>query len=122
MKDKEKQIEEMAKTMRINICDNRNCKQCYYNGFGSNDDKYCKEYWYAKRLIDLGYRKIDKNSVVLSIKQCVEIVQDNYNLGYERGSKETAEKYFDMILTVIKELKSFETVDVKDILFLQEKK
>ena len=54
----------------------------------------------AKALYEQGYRKIPEGSVVLSGKQCVEIVQDNYNIGYERGSKETAKE----IIEIIKEM------------------
>lgn len=44
--------------------------------------------------------KLPKGSVVLSGEQCVEIVQDNYNIGYERGSKEMAEKIINPLLDV----------------------
>ena len=46
----------------------------------------------AQRLIKKGWVKPNEHSVILSGKQCVEIIQDNYNIGYERGSKETAEE------------------------------
>lgn len=49
-------------------------------------------------LIRNNYRKIPEDGVVLSGKQCVEIVQDNYNIGYERGSKETAKEILSYLI------------------------
>ena len=36
-------------------------------------------------------------------------------------SKETAKKYFNAVIEMLKEVKVFETIDVKDLIFLQEK-
>ena len=78
-------IEEMARTMG-GCHTTPNCKTCdEKSGSPSCYNKTC-----AKRLYNAGYRKIPEGSVVLTSKQCAEIVQDNYNIGYERGSKETA--------------------------------
>lgn len=79
MKDKKEQINEMAKIMQ----------KCYEKNGVLNFK------WFAES----AYKCLTKNNVVLSGKQCVEIIQDNYNIGYERGSKETAEK----IITKIKQ-------------------
>ena len=62
--------------------------------------------------------KLPKDSVVLSIQEHEKDIYTAYYRGYKKGKNETAEKYFDMILNVIKELKSFEIVDIKDIIFL----
>lgn len=51
----------------------------------------------AKEVLKHYQPKLPEHSVVLSGEQCVEIVQDNYNIGYERGSKETAEKILNEI-------------------------
>lgn len=85
MKDNEKQIEEIYSLL---FCDKweQPFTEC-------SEDIRCID-CIARKLYDLGYRKIDKDSVVLSAKQCVTIVQDNYDIGYERGSKETAREIF----------------------------
>ena len=78
MNDKEKQIEEMAKD---------------YYGYSIDLEEDCK--FVAEEMYDKGHRKLNEYSVVLSGEQCVEIVQDNYNIGYERGCKETAQKFYE---------------------------
>ena len=72
----------------ISECNQDTCKDCknicdYYSAITS----FCE-------------KVLPEGSVVLSGKQCVEIVQDNYNIGYERGSKETAKE----IIEIIKEM------------------
>ena len=44
-----------------------------------------------------------------------------YQNGYEKGCKETAEKYFNAVIEILKEVKQFETIDIKDLIFLHEK-
>ena len=44
-----------------------------------------------------------------------------YDRGYQDGSKETAEKYFNAVIEMLKEVKQFKTIDIKDLIFLQEK-
>jgi hypothetical protein len=44
-----------------------------------------------------------------------------YKNGYEKGSRETAEKYFNAVIEMLKEVKQFETIDIKDLVFLHEK-
>lgn len=64
MKDKEKQIEEMAKVIKcaneINCI--RTCDTCNYY----DDDSKCISFGQAIALYEQGYRKIPKDSVVLS--------------------------------------------------------
>ena len=48
----------------------------------------------SKEVLKYYQPKLPEHSIVLSGKQCAEIIQDNYNIGYERGSKETAEKIY----------------------------
>ena len=56
MKDKEKQIEEMAKA----CCDwTINCKKCTVFS-------HCLRVYHAEKIFNAGYRKIDKDSVVLT--------------------------------------------------------
>lgn len=137
MKDKEKQIEEMGK----DVCGNINTKMCA-NGT-------CPKIWdcpysntMAEILIEKGYRKIDKGSIVLSkeeynkkkkhlqnvlelssfqfenvvkeneklkeqLKDKKLLTEENYNKlchlayfgyddAYEKGCKETAEKFLQL--------------------------
>ena len=86
MKDKEKQIMEMAKEI-CKIVNKKELKHC---------EIHCEVdcLGIAKGLFKYYQPRLPEGSVVLSGEQCVEIVQDNYNIGYERGSKETAEKCF----------------------------
>lgn len=99
MNNKDKEIKTIAKI--LNECCN------YYDEHGKHLGNKCSdcEYWCdtnniccsynikeAEALYHAGYRKPLEDGVVLSGKQCVEIVQDNYNIGYERGSKETAKE------------------------------
>ena len=90
MKDNEKQIEEMD--YDISYVDNNGY---YYDEDGYQQDAYANCHKIAEELIKKGWIKLPKDSVVLSGEQCVEIVQDNYNIGYERGCKETAQKFYE---------------------------
>lgn len=75
MKDKEKQIEEMAKVIAIDR----------YNNVSSLDT--------ATMLYDdLGYRKLPKDSVVLTEQERISMCVEQWDKGYAKGSKETAEK------------------------------
>ena len=69
--NKEKQIEEMAKVIEdgcANIECNEKCK--YYN-----DEPYiCYTKRCAEKILNLGYRKIDKDSIVLSREEYDELV------------------------------------------------
>jgi hypothetical protein len=85
MKDKEKQIEEMAKE----CCkDFYKCKPRY--------DLNCIIRQALEKALNQGYRKIPEDSVVLSREE----FENNLTLsiGYEIGSKETAEKIFTEVL------------------------
>lgn len=85
MKDKKEQINEMAKIMQ----------KCYEKNGVLNFK------WFAES----AYKCLTEDSVILSGKQCVEIVQDNYNIGYKRGSKETAEKIYAAAREVVEKTK-----------------
>ena len=74
MKDKEKQIEEMAKIMRLHICKDRPCKECDCHGLGDKTSElyHCDCYYYAKSLVEQGYRKPHEDSVVISKEEYQE--------------------------------------------------
>lgn len=82
MKDKEKQIEEMAITMNIN------CGECYSCKY--KDEIHCADFLSAEELYNVGYRKLPENSVVLSADEFANLKKYAYN----KGSKETAEKIY----------------------------
>ena len=94
MKDKEKQIEEMARV----LCQNQ-CTSC--------TGATCLALLNCKTLYEQGYRKLPKDSVVLKREELDKIKTNNFSYGVEKGyksgvidgSKETVEK----ILKTIKE-------------------
>jgi hypothetical protein len=54
----------------------------------------------------------------MDIYKATEIAYKN---GYKKGCEETAEKYFNAVIEMLKEVKQFETIDIKDLVFLHEK-
>lgn len=80
-----------------------------------------------------GYHKLSEDSVVLSKEEWAslqgkawasvfkdaEILQLKEEL--KQAHKEVAEKYFNAVIEMLKEVKQFETIDVKDLVFLHEK-
>lgn len=91
MKDKEKQIEEMAK---------HGC----YDGCASGLRKFCDEYdgkpcknmvRIASGLYEQGYRKIDKDSVVLTREEYIDLSRNYVREQIEQASKKTAEKILE---------------------------
>jgi hypothetical protein len=117
MKDKEKQIKEMAKIM---------CSPC-------PDGKECSGTWCYKRVSDCanefyeqGYRKIPEDSVVLSkakYREFLEMKRDMINnTQYKRGSKETAKKILNELVGHTFEDDGWTwTVSKEDIQWLAEK-
>lgn len=106
MKDKEKQIEEMT-----NIIDD-----CTW----VTDENYCEsiscEYCHAKRLYDKGYRKIDKDSVVLSKEEYVKKICEEY----ENGIKDCKFHYEYMaiphIIQVVKDKPDISDVKIEELI------
>ncbi len=94
MKDKEKQIEEMAKGL------NYNCKSsCYDNGCY----KRCSHYYLSELFYNAGCRKINENEVVISKEEYESLVtRPNLHTAIDVFTvrKETAEKF-------AKELRNF---------------
>lgn len=84
------------------LCNTRSCYNCDLYGWKMD----CHNVYIAKGLYEQGYRKIT-DSVVLSRKECEahkkwlkELAKSNKEfekIGYEKGSKETAEKIFAKI-------------------------
>ena len=91
---KQKQIEEMAKV----YCQNGfKCgENCQTNG--------CRVYEVCTELYNAGYRKIPEGSVVLTREEHISMLKDlaesnekTYETAYERGSKDTAEKFAERL-------------------------
>ena len=116
MKDKEKQIEEMAKDLNYHTsvveykCE-KDCYKCNYAGF---DGAKCPSYVLAKSIYGAGYRKLPKDSVVLSREEYENLklqIQEAHHKGVrigfdltkfkensiEQASKETAEKIINYL-------------------------
>lgn len=71
MKDKEKRINEMSRDMCfIGPC---NTKSCYAVN--------CETTWFAEKLIDLNYQKVDKDSVVLTKAEKQKLLHEMYEQG-----------------------------------------
>ncbi len=112
MKDKEKQIEEMAKIIDDRLIEARDYLGSMNKGEG---------YWIAQRLIEHYQPKIDKDSVVLSREEYESLqnlltkrqnVIDSYrkcidkrNSAIKQASKETAEKIILSEIATIKNIR-----------------
>ena len=70
----------------------------------------------ARVLTNLDYLKIPEGSVVLSKEQNAK-----WSELFDQARKETAKKYFNAVIEMLKEVKQFETIDIKDLVFLHEK-
>lgn len=108
MKDKEKQIEEMAKVLStvkrcealaLSECIKKKCEYPHYEGVT------CIAEHQAETLYEQGYRKLPKNSVVLSKGEHNKLILcyvnyerlvEQFNQAYNLGSKETAEKFLQL--------------------------
>jgi hypothetical protein len=81
----------------------------------------------AMNFYEQGYRKIPEGSVVLTEDEVYEFRKDQAEVKFlknkiiEQARKETAEKYFNAVIEMLKEVKQFETIDIKDLVFLHEK-
>ena len=92
MKDKEKQIEEIAKEMSKELCcyydkRKRKCSNCF--GMEEDCDLHCNFGRTLERLSNAGYRKIDKDSVVLSREELEKIIDQ---------TKETEKNYYKKVV------------------------
>ena len=108
MNDKEKQIEEMAKIMRLHICKDKPCKECNCHGLGNKSSTlyHCDCYYYAQSLVKQDYRKISKDDVVISKEEYNELInlqrthaEDLTNViqSYEESKKEIKIEYINHI-------------------------
>ena len=141
--NKKEMIEEMA-----NLCCWFQNRKCIANpGIDDVCDMSCEYGQACEALMSKGYRNC-KDKVVLSKKEygeyvelrnseVGELVKENRELGKQcldwmklyhkqlaktdEARKETAEKYFNAVIEMLKEVKQFETIDIKDLVFLHEK-
>lgn len=70
MTDKEKQIEEMARSCCSRIY--KTCEECIKESekvFGKTDIDDCECYSYARKFFNKGYRKVRENEIVISKKE-----------------------------------------------------
>lgn len=116
MKDKEKQTEEMAKTM----CGLENpCIMCYVQS-------PCLARVNAKALIEQGYRKLPEDSVVITKEEYEKLLDKNksytqsFMFGFGKGRKETAEKFInlsdsDILVVDTQEYGEIEVVSVEKL-------
>ena len=89
----DKMIKEMADTLEY---------LCFADTIYDEDDELIPNYkGIAKELINVkGYRKVDKNSVVISKEnydKLCHLAYFGYDDAYEKGSKETAEKIYKQL-------------------------
>ena len=112
MKDKEKQIEEMAMIMCENDCEECRRESIEFYGNSYEEETQCVFNAGAEKLYEQGYRKIPKDSVVLTREEYQKDFSSQFNKGYKHGSKETAEK----ILAEMQEF--FRPFDKKSPIFL----
>lgn len=109
MKDKEKQIEEMAMIMCENDCEECRRESIEFYGNSYEEETQCVFNAGAEKLYEQGYRKIDKDSVVLSREEYSKNLQTHYFIGQReveeeykniqipRERKETAEKIYTFV-------------------------
>lgn len=92
MKDKEKQIEEMAKEIE-------HAKQGIWANVitREEDEDYL---WHSRRIAEhltiLGYQKVDKDSVILTKAELNQIQANFFDSGIKYSSKETASEIIEM--------------------------
>lgn len=86
----EEQIEEMGKVMLEKIKDPLDNSR--YIIFGKSLRREIARIYY-----NAGYRKLPKDSVVLSKEEYESDLTAQYDVGYEFGRKETAEKIFEVL-------------------------
>lgn len=126
MKDKEKQIEEMTKDKQWQRRDKyclRIQKALQYKGTGDNEDV-------PSILVDfeneIRKEMLPKDSVVLSKEEYAHLLKSNINDVSEyiadelnEASKETAEKFYDKVMSFIGSNQKFWIVDGEHITIIQ---
>ena len=82
MKDKEKQINDI-----VNLLDIRDVSVSYWDYYNDDVNKnYRKELEnVAKIITNAGYRKIDKDSIVLTEREFLDECELQYNTGYQKA-------------------------------------
>lgn len=59
-------------------------------------EEMAREICNAKIVVENGYQKVDKDSFVISREEYESDLTTQYDVGYEFGSKETAEKFLQL--------------------------
>ena len=103
MKDKERQTEELAKEMSKELCGfydkrKRKCTNCF--GMEEDCDLHCNFGRTLEKLSEAGYRKVDKDSIVLTPNQKICMERDWYYLGVEYGRNEAADKIIHDLMNI----------------------
>ena len=95
--DKQRQIEELARILIKASCKGSECEKCIYIDSVKEAEECCV---CLKALYNAGYRKIPENAVVLTMDEHIAMLKDlaesnakTYEMAYQKGSKETAEKF-----------------------------
>ena len=99
MKDKEKQIEEMAKIMCGNDCEEcaKESAEFYKQTLEEARNNKCLLKNCAKTLYEQGYRKLPEDSVVLSREEYIDLSRNYVGEQVAQARKETAEKIYTKI-------------------------
>lgn len=102
--NKQKQIEEMART----VCGLTNhCGRC----FCGDSDEYCGFKMFAQRLLDAGYRKIPEVNCALTSDDVAELL----TIVTIDTRKETAKKFKKMLKELVAERNCNEDYDWEDV-------
>lgn len=101
MKEKEQQIEEMAKEI-FSYVDSKDRKNVYivHSGFAEDMKTYSHNYGVAERLYNAGYRKIPQNARIFcptADTKMVLLSREELERVKEQARKETAEKIWKEI-------------------------
>lgn len=83
----------------------------YYQEMGRFYDEKCEEYDLLKQQLDEMWTFKTTQDGKCNILDIVRKVE----------REATVKKYYDKIIQAIKEVKAFESIDIKDVIFLQEK-
>lgn len=91
-----KQIEEMAKCMAN--CENT-CDECFEQLESvmtmkiKDREQHCQAYMFAKRAVEQGYQKVDKDKQVVLTREEYEILLSNADSAFQDGLNESRDLY-----------------------------
>ena len=120
MKDKEKQIEEMALQFAKKYCKACGCESCdWAYEFGTKEES-CEDYLHYKQMAEhfynLGYRKLPKDSVVLSREE-----YELWNILKKTWASDNKEVSAKDILETLKNTKELRSKETAAKIYLQAK-